>query len=364
MTTPLMHMESVGRRYDGNMVLDHIGMSIHAGEIIALVGPNGAGKSTLFRIMSLLENPDAGQMHMLGQACGRLTGKQRLALRRQTASVMQAPLLFAGTVRENVQLGLKLRRMPSEIRRQRADIWLEKLQITHLTNRDIRTLSGGEQQRVSIARALAIQPQVLFLDEPFAALDEPTRKALTGDLRVILQDSGITTVFITHDRLEAIAMATHVAVLLGGTMRQKGSVDDVFTHPVDSDVAEFLGYGNVVRGIVTSSKDGMVCIKLPNDGHVAASGSAETGKTATVLIHPEDIVLMTGEPTGLNTSARNIIHGTVTDLVSLGTTVRVVIDSGFTLTSVITRHALEELSLQPGARVAALFKATATKFYT
>ena len=148
------------------------------------------------------------------------------------AGVMQAPLLFDGTVRDNVQLGLKLRNVSPEKRRGVADVWMEKLHIRHLADRDVfRALSGGEQQRTSVARALAIQPRLLLLDEPFAALDEPTRKALTGDLRVILQDSGITTVFITHDRLEAVALATHVAVLLQGTLRQKGSVDDVFSHP-------------------------------------------------------------------------------------------------------------------------------------
>jgi len=364
MTQPLMTMQGMCRSAGSVEILRNVSLDIMQGEIIALVGPNGAGKSTLFRIMSLIEQPQSGTLSFGGQDIDDLGPADRLAARRNIACVLQSPSLFAGTVRSNVELGLKFRGEKADKRKKRAGQWMETLRIDHLAHRDVRTLSGGEQQRVSIARALAVQPKLLLLDEPFGALDEPTRKQLGEELRNILQNHGITAVFITHDRMEAIAMATHVAVMLQGELRQKGSVDSVFAHPADSDVAEFLGYGNVVCGQVRSSQDGMVCIELPNGGYVSAAGTAAVGSPATVLVHPEDIVLMAGEPEGISTSARNIVKGTVADMVPMGTTIKVVIDSGIPFTSVITRHAQEELSLQPGSVVTAMFKATATKFYT
>jgi tungstate transport system ATP-binding protein len=222
----------------GRQVLDVPGFAVGEGEVMALVGPNGSGKSTLLQTLALLQ-PAARMEYFFAGAKAELSG-QGLALRRQMAVVFQRPLLLNLRVFDNVALGLRLRRLPSAEVGQRVGFWLQKLGVSGLARRKAHALSGGEAQRVSLARALVLQPRLLFLDEPFGALDVLTRWALIRDLREVLGNTGVTTVFSTHDFLEVLLLADRVAVVDRGQIVQTGQPREVFRQPASDVVRDLI----------------------------------------------------------------------------------------------------------------------------
>ena len=200
-------------------------LSLHRGEVLALVGPNGAGKSSLLLTLALLQRPTEGRITFDGTPAenGNL-----LKMRRRMAVVFQDALLLDTSVRANLSIPLRIRGFSRREIGGRTQKWLRRFGIEHLARRPARTLSGGEAQRTSLARAFAMEPEVLFLDEPFASLDYPTRKALLDDLGPILQDMNMTTLFVTHDYTEIPHLAQQVAVLFEGRIIRSGSVREVF----------------------------------------------------------------------------------------------------------------------------------------
>ena len=200
-------------------------LALHKGEVLALVGPNGAGKTSLLLTLSLLQAPTAGTITFNGVAAGN---GNDLSLRRRMAVVFQDALLLDTTVLRNLMVPLRIRGVPKEEAAERVENWLDRFGIAHLVGRKARHLSGGEAQRASLARAFALEPEFLFLDEPLGALDYPTRKALLGELGQILKDMHMTTLFVTHDFTEIPHLASMVAVLYEGHMVKYGTVRDVF----------------------------------------------------------------------------------------------------------------------------------------
>ena len=176
--------------------------------------------------------------------------EQTLLNRRRIAVVFQDALLFNMSVWDNVALGLKLRGIKGAEAEARARHWLERFGISHLAKRPARTLSGGEAKRASLARAFVLNPEILFLDEPFNSLDAPTRQTLLGDFQAVLHETGITTVMVTHDRNEALALADRIAVLLDGRIRIIGAPQEVFSCTGDEEIARFIDVGNVFHGKV------------------------------------------------------------------------------------------------------------------
>jgi tungstate transport system ATP-binding protein len=342
--------------YGGRTVLDVPALAVREGEILVAIGPNGAGKSTLLRVLALLEPPDGGTVAFRG-AVPR-SGAERLALRRRMASVFQTPLLCDTTVAANARLALDFRGVARVEADRRARAWLERLGIAHLADRPARTLSGGEAQRTSLARAFATGPEVLFLDEPFAALDAPTREALLDDLAGLLAEARTTTVFVTHDRTEALRLGDRVAVLLDGRVAQVGRPEAVFGAPADEAVARLVGVENLLPGRVVAARDGLVEV-LVEGRTISVAGAARVGDTALVGLRPEDVVVEPRTPGGGPTSARNRLAGAVVQVAPLGALYRVVVDCGPRVTAVVTRPSVEELGLVSGAAVAVSFKASA-----
>lgn len=209
-------------------------ISIEQGETLAVLGPNGSGKTSLLLALATLL-PVTGDLLHRGRPIQDL-----VAFRRRSAVVFQRPLLLDRSVLDNAGLGLELRGIAASERKHRAQEALERFGIGALAKRPAVALSGGEAQRVSLARAFAVSPEILFLDEPFSALDPPTREALVADLARVLIDERVTTVLVTHDRDEARALADRVAVVIDGTLRQVGPTEMVFKEPGDADVAGFL----------------------------------------------------------------------------------------------------------------------------
>ncbi|HEY5639196.1 MAG TPA: ABC transporter ATP-binding protein [Dehalococcoidia bacterium] len=337
----------------GRTVLEVDRLDVGAGEVLAVVGPNGAGKSTLIGVLGLLEKPERGEVSF---ESAPVSGSY-LAYRRRMAVVFQEPLLLDATVEANVTTGLSLRGVPRDERRERARSWMERFGIGELAGRSARTLSGGEAQRTSLARALVLEPEVLLLDEPFAALDEPTRQSLMDDLARALGEGGPATVFVTHDRDEALRLGDRLAVLMDGRIRQEGTPQEIFAAPADEEVAAFVGIETIAPGRVQSVEEGLASV-LVGERLIEAGGDVSPGDGVLVCVRPEDVTISpTGD--GGTTSARNRLPATVTRVTAAGPWARVELDAGFPLVALITKQSLEDLSLAPGTAAVAVLKATA-----
>jgi len=270
---------------------------------------------------------------------------------------LQAPLLLNASVIDNVMTGMSFRRMAKKEKIKRADGWLERFDIGHLRDRPARQLSGGESQRVSLARAFVLNPDLVLLDEPFSALDSPTRVKLLDDFQALLADTNMTTVFVTHDMNEALLLSDRVAVILDGQLRQIGPPDDVFAAPADGDVAAFLGVDTTVSGQVVGADSGHVIVTV-GDQRVEAVADISTGRSVMVCLRPEDVTLWAGEDLPAS-SARNRMSGPIIKLRPQGPLVHVVVDCGIQVGSLITRASAREMNLKPGMRVTVTFKASA-----
>lgn len=213
-------------------------LDIMRGEVLAIIGPNGAGKSTLLLALARLLKPNAGQI-LLSSA--QAQNESDTVYRRRIALVMQDPLLFDRSVYANVASGLEFRGEAKVEIQRKVPLWLERLGVAHLAERQAGKLSGGEAQRVSLARALVLEPELLLLDESFSALDPPTRAQLLDDLEALLNETATTTVFVTHDLAEAKKLATRMAVIVKNRLRQIGDAEEIFAHPAGEEVARFLG---------------------------------------------------------------------------------------------------------------------------
>jgi molybdopterin-binding protein len=339
--------------YDSKKVLDVSSIQVKSNQVLAFIGPNGSGKTTLLLCLALLLRPTSGQILYQGQAVDFT--KPLVHMRRHFAVAFQEPLLLNTSVWENVVLGLKLRGVKGPESHQRAAQWLERFGIAGLAKQPARTLSGGEAQRANLARAFALQPEILFLDEPFAAVDTPTRQALFGDMYNILQETRFTTVMVTHDRNEAQTLAHHIAVLVKGQIIQHGSPKEIFASPASEEVAKFVGMENIVEGIVRSNRDCLAEIMVDSQV-IEGVTTCQAGGYVNVFIRPEDITLAL---TKSSSSARNTFRGKISGLIPIGPLVRVSLDCGFPLTALITRLSAEELHLESGTSVFASFKAAA-----
>ena len=274
MAEALLRLHDIRVRYDEPTVLQFASLAVYPGEVLAIIGPNGAGKSTLLRLMGLLQQPTEGKIYFHGD---EVTQKNALAIRRRMASVFQEPLLLNASVYDNAALGLKLRGLDWRSTEQRISPWLERLGIAHLAQRQARSLSGGEAQRTSLARALVLDPELLLLDEPFSSLDPPTREGFLIDLETILRDTGITTVFVTHDRNEALMLGDRVGVLMGGRLLQLGPATEILSRPKNQEVADFIGVGTKIAGVVEEATSGRSRIRV-EAGNIEVAGNFRPGE--------------------------------------------------------------------------------------
>lgn len=213
-------------------------LEVERGKVTGIIGPNGAGKSSLLKIMALLDPPTSGIIQLDGSQV--FPGKISLVQRRKVAVVFQQPLMLDTTVYQNVAIGLKFRKLSKNEIKKKVHFWLKQFGVEHLLLQRARTLSGGEAQRVSIARAMAIEPEVLFLDEPFSALDLPTRRKLLKDFKQILKTTKTTTIFISHDYHEVQFLCDEIILMYGGKMVDKILLTDLQPYSFQKDFALFL----------------------------------------------------------------------------------------------------------------------------
>ncbi|GFP27775.1 sulfate/thiosulfate transport system ATP-binding protein [Candidatus Hakubella thermalkaliphila] len=344
------------QEYDGRRVLSVPALTVKQGEVFVLIGPNGSGKSTFLRIINLLEKPSRGKVFLFGFE--PRTRSEILQARRKMSMVFQEPLLFSASVYNNIAYGLRIRREKEGRIRQKVEDLMEKLEISHLAKRLATGLSGGEAQRVSLARALAVEPEIFLLDEPLASLDAPTRESLRSDLGGLLRELGITSIYVTHDRTEAIILADRIAVMNEGQILQEGTADEVFNKPRDELVASFVGVETILRGIVVSRMEQLAEIEIWGK-RIEAVSSCQVGDEVLVFLRPEDITVTLPGDGGVRSSARNIFPGRIEKITHLGYLVKLHLDCGFSLRALITRVSATELGLTEGMGIMASFKATA-----
>lgn len=225
-TSPLLVAEDIQVVRERRIILDTGRLVVQPGEVLAVIGPNGAGKSTLLSVLACLEWPNRGQVLYQGQ---QVTKRNALSVRRRMAVVFQEPLFLDGTVLDNVVLGLRLRGR-KEGAKENAMKWLERFGIETIAGQTSHTLSGGEAQRASLARAFALEPEILFMDEPFAAVDVISRQGLIQQFRDAQQAAHTTTVLVTHDFQEVASLATRVIVLHQGTIQAEGTPAEIARH--------------------------------------------------------------------------------------------------------------------------------------
>jgi len=309
-----VRLEGLSRHYGSVVALDKLDLTLEPGQLIALLGPSGCGKTTTLRLLAGLEDADAGRVIVGGRDITHVS-----ASKRDMGMVFQAYSLFPHmTVRQNVAFGLRLRRVSAAERDQRAIEMLELVGLAEHATRYPHQLSGGQQQRVALARALAIEPQVLLLDEPLSALDAKVRAQLRDEIRRIQLEVGITTLFVTHDQEEALAIADRVGVMRAGHLEQLAPPTEVYSRPATSFVAEFVGLSNRLAGEV---KDGTVIVRgctLPLVERDTPNGQV------VALVRPEAVTLASqgaAEPAGP-------LAGTVIAVTFLGATSRVTVDLG------------------------------------
>ena len=349
----VIEVADLNHSYGERKVLQDLNLSIGKGEVFALIGPTGAGKTTLLRIVDLLEVPGAGEIYFDGQCIPR-SGKQRLEIRRRMSFIHQKPQVFNLSVYDNVASGLRWRGEKRNRVADKVDRILDMVGLEGYENRSARTLSGGEAQRVALARSLVLEPEVLLLDEPTANLDPVSTVKIGQLISYVARQHNTTMIMATHDMSQGQQLADRIGVLLGGRLIQTGNATDIFHSPQNEEVAHFVGMENILEGIIIASKEGVATIDISGHG-IQAVSDYPVGKEASACIRPEDITLALSSA---QSSARNSFQAKVTRVTTIGPLSRVEIDCGFRLVALVTKMSAEELNLHEGREVYATFKAT------
>ncbi|TVQ55303.1 MAG: ABC transporter ATP-binding protein [Rhodobacteraceae bacterium] len=345
---PILTLEKITKRFGAAVALHPTDLEIRKGEFIALMGPSGCGKTTTLRMIAGLETPSDGRILLWRR--DDITWAP--PWERDMPLVWQSYALFPFlTVLQNVEFGLKQkRRFTTPERRKRAMDWLERLGIAGFAGRRIDQLSGGQRQRVALARALALEPEILLLDEPLSALDAHLRLQMQSELKRLHRELGITFLYVTHNQSEAFAMADRVAILNAGRIQQIGSAQEIYRAPANRFVAEFVGASTILSG--RAAGDGW--IETPVGRFRALAGAAAAGGEATFLI-PADRVDLSPQPTG----AENEVAARVEteEFTGAFVTIMLTLADGTELKVQKQQSDLDALALEPGATVHARWSA-------
>ncbi len=344
----------------GSFALKDINFDVDNRECLTIIGPNGCGKTTLLECIAGLHMPQEGKIVIDDTEVTFLPPEKR-----KIGYVPQDYVLFPHlTADQNVAFGLWNR---SDKHSDEANKVMHLLGIEHLVGRDVRTLSAGERQKVALARALAVNPKALLLDEPFSALDPLAREKLRRELKSvlikILHMLELPVIYVTHDLSEALVMSDKIAVMSSGRIEQVGSKDEVFENPSSQFVAEFLGF-NVFDGHVISAKDDTLIVDVNGVTIQTKAGNIVPGEGVTVVLKPQDVSLsLDSEITKpkWKQCRCNIIQGMVTDICNMGSIARILVDAGIQLRSDVSIDLLDELDITVGSTIFAQFRAHKAK---
>ena len=333
--------------------INKISLEVRDGEYFIFLGPSGSGKTMLLELIAGMWYPDSGKIFMDDKDVTRLPPENR-----GVGFVYQNYMLFPHkTVFDNIAFGLNIRKVDKKEIISQVEKMMNLLGISHRADRLPRTLSGGEQQRTALARALIIHPKVLLMDEPLSALDRITREELIQEFKLIHQKFSITIIHVTHNFDEALQLADRVAIIKQGTVSQVGSTDEVFRHPKDEFIADFVGTENIIKGRASDGQDNLTIV---DTGNIEIISSEKKTGDVHATIRPEDITLSNDK---VPTSARNVFKGYINEIYDLGTIIKLTIDIGEPLVLVLTRQSFKDLELNIGKEVWIYFKATAVHVF-
>ena len=306
---PFLECNAISAAYGGRPAVNCLNLTVNEGELLSLLGPSGCGKTTLLRVIAGLTHPTSGSVRVAGED---VTGLP--AYKRNFGMVFQNYALFPHlNVVENVAFGLTARHASQREALARAKKMLELVQLSDLADRRVEALSGGQQQRVAVARALATKPRLLLLDEPFSALDRKLRVELQVELRKVIREIGVTTIFVTHDQSEAFALSDRIGVMRHGDLEQIDAPAIVYNCPSTTFVLDFVGTASRFPGTVKEAVDGATYVETPY-GSLRTALTYMTGTEVLVAIRPERIsILEDGAP-----PVQNEIAATVRERVYLG----------------------------------------------
>ena len=325
-----------------------------------LFGPSGAGKSTVLRCIAGLENPDRGNIHFNGEVWNDCANRIFMPPQKRRIGYLFQELALFPHLSVGNNIGYNLVGLSRDEKTARVSEMLELFRLTGLEDRNVQTLSGGEKQRVALARTLSRRPRLLLLDEPFSALDTPTRIQLRKELRSLLSQFDIPILVVTHDRSEALSLGDRLIVMDQGKILQEGPIHEVFSKPNKKRTAEIVGMENVFPGVLVEKQDGIAHIKIRETLLNAVAGDIETGNVM-VGIRAEDILISCG---GENlSSARNHLHGVIQNIASEESLVRVTVDCGFLIDALITRESRDKMDLQIARKVDLTVKTTAIHLF-
>lgn len=345
----LVELRNVTRNYGDVTALDDVSLEIREGEIFTLVGPNGSGKTTMLRIMAALDKPTKGEMYFGGV---RVDDSNRGDVRAKSTMVFQKTALFNTTVYKNITYGLKLRGYPKEEIDEMVRDILNLVKLGGYEKRLAKKLSGGEQQRVSLARALVLNTELLLLDEPTANLDPKNVSIIEETISWVNRKRKTTIVMATHNMFQAENLTKRAALIIGGKIAQIGTPQEIFRAP-SSHLASFARLENVFSGTSTLLEEGTSLIEL-EDGLTVEAAIRRKGKV-TFFVRPEDIIL-SGKP--IISSARNTFRGRIREISDLGNMVKLKVDVGKEFVAHITKRSFNEMQLNIGSEVILTFKAT------
>jgi ABC-type Fe3+/spermidine/putrescine transport system ATPase subunit len=343
-----VRLDSVTKRFSTQIALHPLDLAVSEGEFVTLLGPSGCGKTTLLRIVAGLEVPDDGTVSIFGADV-----TDRPANKRPVNLVFQKATLFPHlTVAENIAFGPRLRRMAKQQVSEKVLAALDLVRMPGFGDRHVTELSGGQAQRIALARALANDPQVLLLDEPLSALDLEIRRQLQAELKDIHRRLGLTFIYVTHDQEEAMSMSDRMAIMNHGRIDQVGTPGVVYEQPVNPFVGRFLGEANLIEGTVTAAHGDQVRLVLP-DGealHAARGNGYDTGP-ALLFIRPERVDILSRVPA--ETDPRfNTLAGRVRRCSFLGNILRYAVDvGGISPITIDLQNAVGVLPLAQGTAV-------------
>jgi len=302
-------VRGVSKRFKKSRVLEDVSFDVAEGESLVLLGASGSGKTTILRIIAGLEQPDSGRVILHGKDVTDLPARER-----GVGVIFQAYALFPRmTVEKNIAYGLKIRHRPRKERRETVDRLIKLVQLDQHREKYPSQLSGGQQQRVAIARTLAYKPQVLLFDEPFGALDAQTRVHLRREIRALLRQVKVPSVFITHDQEEALELGDRIAVLNEGRLEQIGTPDDVYNHPASEFVATFLGAANLLLGVATAGFVEIGTAKLPAEKETKRF---RDGQSVKLVFRPEDVCV--SQDANLPEGCRRLTNGVIEEVNFVG----------------------------------------------
>jgi molybdate/tungstate transport system ATP-binding protein len=333
----------------GGFLLQNINLDIGPGEYFIVLGPTGAGKTVLLESIAGLYPVLEGEVWIGDKNITRLSPEKR-----EIGIVYQDQGLFPHlSVEKNIAFGLKMRKCPKNEAKAKMDAIVDVVGVSHLLKRSPTTLSGGEKQKVALARALVTEPKVLLLDEPLSALDPETRERMQEELREIHRRIALIVIHVTHDFEEAIALGHRVAVLNDGRVAQIGTPQEFLRRPSSEFVARFALTRNILSGRVVGVEDGCTLIDI---GGTKLRATREATGEVRLSLRPEDIFI-SKEP--LQSSARNCFLGLVSDIIDRGSLIYITVNLPPDFTCIVTRQAFDELELRKGIEVWITFKASA-----